>query len=90
MAALIGPGAFIALGCIIVWLVQGVRQRWKRAESERIDDQGALPWGQSLRGWVLLPLARFLRLGQGQGCGQGGNQALEDGQESETRPLLSG
>lgn len=80
MGAVLGLAALAAMGCIIVWLVQGVRRRWKRPEPERMDDQGVL------RGWLLLPLVSLLGLTRGQGA----NQAAEDGQESETRPLLSG
>ncbi|KAJ5985426.1 hypothetical protein N7499_008294 [Penicillium canescens] len=80
MIAVLGTVAFGGVVFGIVWLVQCVRRRWKETEYDRVSDRESSddrqPWD--------LGISSFLALFPGKGR----RTEVEDGEETETWPLL--
>lgn len=88
--AVLGTFALVGVVYVVVGIVKRVRNRWKEAQYERLEDQERQSsWCGCLDFGLVAPLlASFF--GQSRGQTQGQSQAsVEDGQEdAESRPLL--
>jgi hypothetical protein len=88
LVALVSSLVLIGLVCLVVWVVQRLRSRWKDTQYERLDDgQGSEPpWGfldWGLLAW-LVSLVGGQRQDQEQAPGEAGGE-----ENNETSPLLS-
>lgn len=84
LGTVIGMLLSVVLWYFMMWLVNQIRQRYKRTESEQMDQPGHIRRGVLGLGW-LLSLGRTFSQGQMQGRS---STSTDDAQAAERRPLL--